>query len=281
MTTSPQRDTEERGGGGTAVVVGVGAEAGLGAALCRRFAREGLHVFVGGRTAERLARVVAAIEAAGGRATAVVYLTPPREPDVGAPLLLRAADAQGPLEIAVCNAGNNQIGNLLEMEAAFFEQVWRVACFGGFLVGREAARRMAATGGAAPSSSPAPPPRPLRGPPFIAFASAKAGLRAIAQGMAREFGPQGLHVAHVIIDGGIDGERLRTAVPALRRGQGRRRPARHRRHRRDLLAAASPAGARRGRTSSICGRSRNRSSHRGTQRPTRAFLSVRRGAPLW
>jgi NAD(P)-dependent dehydrogenase (short-subunit alcohol dehydrogenase family) len=107
----------------------------------------------------------------------------------------------------------------LEMDAAFFEDTWRVACFGGFLVGREAARRMVAQGsgtlvftGASAS---------LRGkPPFGAFASAKAGLRAIAQTMARGYGPQGVHVAHVIIDGGIDGERLRSAVPDFVKAKG-------------------------------------------------------------
>ena len=214
MSDSPQRGTGEHRG--TAVVVGVGAEAGLGAALCRRFGREGLHVFVAGRTADRLARVVTAIEAAGGRATAMATDTT-AESDV-VQLFARAA-AAGPLEIAVCNAGNNQIGNLLEMEAAFFEQVWRVACFGGFLVGREAARRMLPQGRGTIVFTGATASIRSR-PPFIAFAAAKAGLRAIAQGMAREFGPQGLHVAHVIIDGGIAGERLRTAVPAYAEAKG-------------------------------------------------------------
>jgi NAD(P)-dependent dehydrogenase (short-subunit alcohol dehydrogenase family) len=127
--------------------------------------------------------------------------------------------AGGAPEIVVFNAGNNRMANLAEMEASFFEDTWRVACFGGFLVGREAARRMAPAGrgtvvftGATGS---------LRGkPPFIAFASAKAGLRALAQGMAREFGPQGIHVAHVIVDGGIDGERLRVGLPAFVASKG-------------------------------------------------------------
>lgn len=213
MGSSQQNTPAPRG---AAVVVGVGAEAGLGAALCRRFGREGLHVFAGGRTAERLAGVVAAIEAAGGRATALATDTTV-EADV-VDLFTRAA-AAGPIEIAVCNAGNNQIGNFLEMEAAFFEQVWRVACFGGFLVGREAARRMVPQGRGTVIFTGATASVRAR-PPFIAFASAKAGLRAIAAGMAREFGPQGVHVAHVIIDGGIDGERLRTAAPAFVEAKG-------------------------------------------------------------
>ena len=201
---------------GTAVVVGVGAEVGLGAALCKRLGREGLHVFVAGRTPERLAQVVAAIEAAGGRATAVTTDTTKEGDVVG---LFERAEAAGPIEVAVCNAGNNQIGNFVDMEAAFFEQVWRVACFGGFLVGREAARRMLPQGRGTILFTGATASIRSR-PPFIAFAAAKAGLRAIAQGMAREFGPQGLHVAHVIIDGGIDGERLRSAVPAYAEAKG-------------------------------------------------------------
>jgi NAD(P)-dependent dehydrogenase (short-subunit alcohol dehydrogenase family) len=163
-----------------------------------------------------LAKVVAAIEAAGGHATAVPTDTTKEGDVVG---LFERAAAAGPLEIAVCNAGNNQIGNFVEMEAAFFEQVWRVACFGGFLVGREAARRMLPQGRGTILFTGATASIRSR-PPFIAFAAAKAGLRAIAQGMARELGPQGLHVAHVIIDGGIDGERLRSAVPAYAEAKG-------------------------------------------------------------
>lgn len=191
---------------GLAVVVGVGPESGLGARLCERFAREGLHVVAAGRTAARVEALAAKIHAAGGIATAVSTDTT-READVLA--LFERADALAPgrLELAVFNAGNNAMKDLLEMDAAFFEDAWRVACYGGFLVGREAARRMVAQGrgtlvftGASAS---------LRGkPPFGAFASAKAGLRAVAQTLARGCGPRGVHVAHVVIDGGIAGEKL-------------------------------------------------------------------------
>jgi NAD(P)-dependent dehydrogenase (short-subunit alcohol dehydrogenase family) len=189
-----------------AIVVGVGAEAGLGARLCERFAREGLHVLAAGRTAARVESLAAKIRSEGGAATGVACDTT-READVVA--LLEQADAlgRGRLALVVFNAGNNAMKEFLEMDAAFFESTWRVACFGGFLVGREAARRMVLQGrgtllftGASAS---------LRGkPPFGAFASAKAALRAIAQTMARGYGPQGVHVAHVVIDGGIAGERL-------------------------------------------------------------------------
>ena len=116
-----------------AIVVGVGAEAGLGARLCTRFGREGLHVLVAGRTAARIEGVAAGIRAAGGAATAVVTDTT-SEPDVLR--LFERADALAPgaLEVAIFNAGNNAMVKFLEMEAAFFEQTWRVACFGGFLV---------------------------------------------------------------------------------------------------------------------------------------------------
>jgi short-subunit dehydrogenase len=125
----------------SAVVV-VGASRGTGAEAARRFAREGLHVFLAGRTEKRLDAVAKEIEAAGGRATAVPTDT------TGATASLRAR------------------------------------------------------------------------PPFTAFASAKAALRALAHGMAREFGPRGLHVAHVVIDGGIDGDQLNSALPQFKAQRG-------------------------------------------------------------
>jgi NAD(P)-dependent dehydrogenase (short-subunit alcohol dehydrogenase family) len=201
-----------------AIVVGVGAEAGLGGALCRRFARAGLHVFAAGRTPARLEALVATIRAAGGSATPVPTDTT-SETDV-----LRLFDAAeralgAPPLVVLYNAGNNAFVDFRTTEAALFEDMWRVACFGGFLVGREAARRLMPAGrgtviftGASAS---------MRGRPgFAHFAAAKAGLRMIAQAMAREFGPQGLHVAHVVVDGGINGERLRTYVPQFVEAKG-------------------------------------------------------------
>jgi NAD(P)-dependent dehydrogenase (short-subunit alcohol dehydrogenase family) len=197
-----------------AIVVGVGAEAGLGARLCTRLGREGLHVLVGGRTAERIEGVAESIRKAGGEATAVVTDTT-READVLRVFECADAIAPGGLEVVIFNAGNNAMMSFVDMKAEFFEETWRVACFGGFLVGREAARRMTVqqrgtvlfTGASAS----------LRGkPPFTAFASAKAGLRAVAQSMAREFGPQGVHVAHVVIDGGIAGEKLQRFAEFVR-----------------------------------------------------------------
>jgi NAD(P)-dependent dehydrogenase (short-subunit alcohol dehydrogenase family) len=201
-----------------AIVVGVGAESGLGAALCRRFALGGLHVLVAGRTQARLDAVVETIRRAGGSATATETDTT-REDHVIR--LFDAAERElGAVPALVAyNAGNNRYSDFRKTEVTLFEDMWRVGCLGGFLVGREAARRLAPVGkgtvlftGASGS---------LRGRPgFAHFAAAKAGLRMIAQAMAREFSPQGIHVAHVIIDGGIDGERLRTAVPDFVKAKG-------------------------------------------------------------
>jgi len=200
-----------------ALVFGVGARAGLGAALCRRFAREGLEVFPCGRTGERLEVLADEIRAAGGAATPIVA-------DVtSASDVTRAFDrvehAGGEPALVVYNAGNNRLRPLLEMDDAFFEEAWRVCCFGGFLVGREAARRMLQSARGTLIFTGATASVRAR-PPFTAFASAKAALRALAHGMAREFGPRGLHVGHVIIDGGIDGDALNSRFPQLKQQRG-------------------------------------------------------------
>jgi NAD(P)-dependent dehydrogenase (short-subunit alcohol dehydrogenase family) len=199
----------------SAIVVGVGAGQGLGAALCRRFAAQGYHVFVAGRTSGKIDKVAHTIAGAGGSTEAIVTDTT-SEDDV-ARLFDRAMaprDSLNPVDLVAYNAGNNRRIDFREMTAQQFEDFWRIGCFGGFLVGREAARRLVPLGrdtvlftGASAS---------LRGKPgYAQFAAAKAGLRMIAQSMAREYGPQGVHVAHVIIDGGIDGERLRAFRPQI------------------------------------------------------------------
>jgi NAD(P)-dependent dehydrogenase (short-subunit alcohol dehydrogenase family) len=190
-------------------VAGVGAREGLGAALARRFAREGLLAAVTGRTAERVEAVAAEIQKSGGKAVALPG-------DVSDERSLQAVAQKlaelGRLEVAIFNAGNQARGPSLELSVQQFEDAWRVNTLGGFIFGREALRLLlkqqrgsllitGATGS-------------LRGkPPFGAFAAAKAGLRSLSQTFAREFGPQGIHVAHVVIDGGIDGERVRSAAP--------------------------------------------------------------------
>jgi NAD(P)-dependent dehydrogenase (short-subunit alcohol dehydrogenase family) len=199
-----------------AVVVGVGAETGLGAALARRFAREGLHVVIAGRTDARLQRIADRIRESGGTAlTKVTDAT--SEQDVAA--LLDAADAEARLELVVYNVGNNVQAPALETTPELFERLWRQNAFGGFLVGREAARRLAPRHKGTIIFTGATASLRAR-PPFLAFAAAKAGLRAVAQGLAREFGSQGVHVAHVVIDGVIQGEYAGANFSAFVRAKG-------------------------------------------------------------
>ena len=194
---------------GTAIVIGVGPDQGLGAQLCKRFAAEGLNVLVAGRTEAALDAVVADIVAAGGRAVAVVA-DATSEADIVA-LFDRAGSD---LELAIYNAGNNTPGKIIDMEAGYFEQSWRVVCFGGFLFGREAVRRMVPKGsgtllftGASAS---------LRGRSgYGAFNSSKAGLRTLAQALAKEYASDGIHVGHVVVDGAIGGEKIKTRFPDM------------------------------------------------------------------
>jgi len=191
----------------SAIVIGVGPDRGLGAQLCRRFAREGLHVLVAGRTGEKLEAVVESIEKDGGSAEAVVS-DATSEADTQR-LFERAGDS---LSLAVYNAGNNTPGKIEDMEAAYFEQSWRVCCFGGFLFGREAVRRMKPLGGGTLLFTGAS--ASLRGRAnFGAFNSSKAALRTLAQAMAKEYAEDGIHVGHVVVDGPIGGEKIMTLLP--------------------------------------------------------------------
>jgi NAD(P)-dependent dehydrogenase (short-subunit alcohol dehydrogenase family) len=202
-----------------ALVIGVGAEKGLGASISARFAREGFHVFVAGRTAQSLERVAEQIRSAGGIATAVVA-DATREAEVQA-LFDQVCAAEGSLDVAVYNVGNNTPGMLTEMDADYFEHAWRVCCFGGFLFGREAARRMLPLGGSLLFTGASASLRGRAG--FAAFNSAKAALRNLAQAMAKELGPKGLHVGHVVVDGGIDGDKLRQRRPEVVQQMGEAR----------------------------------------------------------
>jgi NAD(P)-dependent dehydrogenase (short-subunit alcohol dehydrogenase family) len=182
----------------TAAVIGAGDF--IGSAIAKKFAAQGYTVFAGRRTADKLAALKADIESGGGRCEARA-LDARKEEDVVA--FLDEADRTAPLEVCVFNPGANVNFPLLETTERVFRKVWEMACYGGFLTGREAARRMLPHGrgtilftGATAS---------LRGGKgYAAFASAKFGLRAVAQSMARELGPQNIHVAHLIIDAGVD-----------------------------------------------------------------------------
>ena len=191
-----------------AVIIGVGPDQGLGAQLCKRFAGEGLHVFAAGRTKAAVDAVVGDIVAAGGEATPVVA-DATKEADVVALFEQAGSD----LDLAIYNAGNNTPGRIVEMTADYFERAWRVVCFGGFLFGREAVRRMAPGGGSLLFTGASASLRGRAG--FGAFNSSKAGLRALAQAMAKEYAPAGIHVGHVVVDGAIGGEKIRTRLPDL------------------------------------------------------------------
>lgn len=191
-----------------ALVAGVGE--GLGGAIARRFARGGHPTVLVARNADRLARIAAGIEAAGGRG--IAYVADLREESAVAKLFDDVEAEIGPIGVAVFNTGANYRASILDTPADMFEKVWRLGCYAGFLVGREAARHMVPRGqgsilftGATAS---------LRGSAqFAAFAAAKGGVRQVAQAMARELGPQGIHVASVIIDGMIDSPRVRERFP--------------------------------------------------------------------
>ena len=202
---------------GTALVIGVGSENGVGGALCRRFAREGLHVVVAGRTESKVARVADSLEAAGGSAS---FAVEDATTSHGIARFFDAAEKVGGIpELVVYNVGSNRFSSLVEMTDEFFEDLWRVCCFGGFLTGREAAKRMLPNGGGTLIFTGATASLRAR-PPFTAFASAKAGLRAVAHGMAREFGSQGLHVGHIVIDGVIDGDQVNSRLPQVKEHLG-------------------------------------------------------------
>lgn len=211
-----------------AIVTGVGPVAGLGGAIAARFAKEGYHVFAMGRTAAKLAATCAAIRAAGGRATPwpmksiaasrafSVAGTDQRLMEEEVVACFDAAAAAGPIEVVVQNHGPNMPpptgGDMRNMARPFVEFMWKNNFVISFLVGREAARRMVPQGRGTVlfTGSTAS----IRGrPPFAAFAQAKGGVRFLAQSMAREYGNQGIHVAHVMVDGMLGGDRLLTMGP--------------------------------------------------------------------
>ena len=130
----------------------------------------------------------------------------------------RVVSAEGHLDVAIYNAGNNRPGKIREMEAGYFEAAWRVGCLGGFLFGREATRCMLPSGGTLIFTGASASLRGRSG--FGAFNAAKAGLRALAQAMSKEYGPEGLHVGHVIVDGGIAGDKIIKNVPQLVKDRG-------------------------------------------------------------
>jgi NAD(P)-dependent dehydrogenase (short-subunit alcohol dehydrogenase family) len=191
-------------------VLVIGAGDATGGAIARRFAREGYVACVTRRHADKLTPLVAAIEAEGGRARA--FGSDARKEDEMVALIDTIENEIGPIEVAVYNIGANVNFPIRETTARVFFKVWEMACFGGFLMGREAAKRMVPRGNGTILFTGAT--ASMRGGSgYAAFASGKHGLRAVAQSMARELGPQGIHVAHVVIDGAIDTAWIRENFP--------------------------------------------------------------------
>lgn len=202
----------------SAIIIGAGAELGLGGALCRRCAAEGLHVIAAGRTEAKLQGLAEAVRSAGGEITPIVIDASTTEGIVAAFDAAEKVSGQAP-ELVVYNAGvSHDYRGLRDMDDAFFEDLWRLGCFGGFATAREAARRMLPAGGTVIFTGATASIRSK--PPFMALASSKAALRAVAFGMAREFGREGLHVAHVILDGCIDGDELNSRYPQVKQKLG-------------------------------------------------------------
>jgi NAD(P)-dependent dehydrogenase (short-subunit alcohol dehydrogenase family) len=193
-------------GKGVCLVVGVGD--GLGSALARAFAAAGYEVCMTRRprNLDELQKVADAIRADGGAAHA--YGVDARVEDEMVALFETIERERGPLEVVVFNIGANVRFGIRETTARVFTKVWEMACFAGFLAGREAAKAMVPRGrGTILFTGATASVRGRDG--FAAFAAAKHGLRAVAQSMARELGPQGVHVAHVVIDGAVDGVFIR------------------------------------------------------------------------
>jgi NAD(P)-dependent dehydrogenase (short-subunit alcohol dehydrogenase family) len=188
-----------------AVVIGVGASEGLGAAVARRFARGGLQVVVAGRTEERLARVTGEINAEGGAASFCVT-----DATVAGDLenLVNHAAALGRVTAVISNVGNNQIVPFSDLTAEQFEQFWRVCTLSGFLTAKASLPELEQNGGSLLFTGAS---ASMRGRPnFAHFGAAKAALRNLAQALAKDYGPKGVHVGHVVVDGVINGEMVRT-----------------------------------------------------------------------
>ncbi len=187
-----------------AVVVGVGS--GLGWSLAERFAAAGMQTVVAARNADKLSKLM---QQAGDLSTLIHphACDVTRHEDVSA-LFAATAKRFGEPNIVIFNAGAFEMASILDITPETFERCWRVGCYGGFLVGQAAARIMVALGAGTIIFTGAT--ASLRGgAQFANLAVPKFGLRALAQSMARELGPKGVHVAHVIIDGQIESERYR------------------------------------------------------------------------
>ncbi len=188
----------------------VGAGDATGGAIARRFAREGFHAVVVRRGVDKLAGLVEEIEKTGGSATPIGADARKEEEMIA--LYDRIEKDIGPVEVAVFNIGGNVRFRFAEIEVRKFFKIWEMACFAGFLTCREAVRRMVPRGrGSVLVTGASASVKGYAG--GAAFASAKFALRGMTQGLAREYWPQGIHVAHFVIDGAIDTEFIRENWP--------------------------------------------------------------------
>lgn len=198
----------------TAAVIGAGDF--IGAAIAKKFAAEGFTVFAGRRQGEKLAPLGQEIIKAGG----VMHgrsLDARKEEEIVR--FLDDANTHAPLEVCVFNIGANVNFPILETTERVFRKVWEMACYSGFLAGREAARHMLPRGRGAIFFTGATASR-RGGSGYAAFSSAKFGLRAVAESMGRELWPQGIHVAHLIIDSGVDTAFVRERIKAREGEEG-------------------------------------------------------------
>ena len=191
-----------------ALVIGVGPLNGLGAQLCKKIANNNFEVFVAGRTKDNLDIVVNSIIQDGNKAKSLVIDTTNEEHVKN---MMKSVGSG--LDFAVYNVGNNRPGKIIDMDASYFKESWETGCFGGFLFAKEViktflkektAGTLIFTGASAS----------LRGKSnFGAFNSAKGALRNLAQAIAKEYAENGIHVGHVIVDGGLAGERIKQRLP--------------------------------------------------------------------
>ena len=193
------------------LVVGVGAWQGLGAALARRFAKGGHPIVIAGRNTQKLEATAAELQKTGARAS---YVVGDAALAADARRFVAEAERLAPLAVAVHNAGGNEPAPFLEVSEERFTRHWREHALGGYQLAQAALPPLLQHGGGSLFFTGAS--ASLRGKAMFApFASAKAALRNLAQSIAREYGPQNIHVGHVVVDGGIAGERLLSRNPQL------------------------------------------------------------------
>lgn len=198
------------------LVVGVGASQGLGAAIARRFARGGHPVAVAGRNVGKLEKTAEELRAAGAK---VAFIAGDAAVADDAKRFVAEAEKLAPLAVAVHNAGSNEPSPFLQVTEERFARHWREHALGGFQLAQAALPVLLQHGGGSLFFTGAS--GSLRGKAnFAPFASAKAAVRNLAQSIAREFGPQNIHIGHVVVDGGIEGERLLSRMPQLREQRG-------------------------------------------------------------